>query len=133
MMRRWSFCCFLATFAPPARVVISFPTAPPIPRRVGRATAATTTTATNSRHVPTARDGDNYSRCRPPGLGSLPPSLEALVGDALEKDRKVVVVTGGVLSGIGKGVTASSIGVVSSRNYYYGCKHYAHPTLRWVF
>lgn len=28
-------------------------------------------------------------------------------------DRKIIVVTGGVLSGIGKGVTASSMGVVS--------------------
>ena len=60
------------------------------------------------------------------GLGSLPPNLEALVGDALDEDRKIVVVTGGVLSGIGKGVTASSIGVVSFwRNYI--------PTLRMAY
>lgn len=45
-------------------------------------------------------------------LQSLPPNLEALVTDAQESDRKIVVVTGGVLSGIGKGVTASSIGVL---------------------
>ena len=46
-------------------------------------------------------------------LASLPPILESLVADTLDSDRKIVVVTGGVLSGIGKGVTASSIGVVS--------------------
>lgn len=49
-------------------------------------------------------------------LGSLPHTLEVLVQDALDSDRKIVVVTGGVLSGIGKGVTASSIGVVSFEN-----------------
>ena len=38
--------------------------------------------------------------------------LEDLVADALDSDRKIVVVTGGVLSGIGKGVTASSMGVL---------------------
>jgi len=32
--------------------------------------------------------------------------------DTLDSDRKIIVVTGGVLSGIGKGVTASSIGVL---------------------
>lgn len=42
----------------------------------------------------------------------LPPKLEHLVKDTLDSDRKIVVVTGGVLSGIGKGVTASSIGVL---------------------
>jgi len=47
-------------------------------------------------------------------LASLPPTLETLVADTLDSDRKIVVVTGGVLSGIGKGVTASSIGVVSA-------------------
>lgn len=46
-------------------------------------------------------------------LRSLPPNLESLVTDTLDSDRKIVVVTGGVLSGIGKGVTASSMGVVS--------------------
>jgi len=34
------------------------------------------------------------------------------VTDTLNTDRKIVVVTGGVLSGIGKGVTASSMGVL---------------------
>lgn len=34
------------------------------------------------------------------------------INDTLENDTKIVVVTGGVLSGIGKGVTASSIGVL---------------------
>jgi CTP synthase len=42
----------------------------------------------------------------------LPPKLEHLVKDTRDSDRKIVVVTGGVLSGIGKGVTASSIGVL---------------------
>jgi len=45
-------------------------------------------------------------------LANLPATLETLVNDTLENDRKIVVVTGGVLSGIGKGVTASSIGVL---------------------
>lgn len=39
-------------------------------------------------------------------------SLDDLVQELVESNRKVVVVTGGVLSGIGKGVTASSIGVL---------------------
>ena len=43
---------------------------------------------------------------------TLPPTLESLVTDTLDADRKIIVVTGGVLSGIGKGVTASSIGVL---------------------
>lgn len=42
----------------------------------------------------------------------LPPSLRALVDDTISSQRKIIVVTGGVLSGIGKGVTASSIGVL---------------------
>ncbi|KAL7519113.1 hypothetical protein ACHAWX_003909 [Stephanocyclus meneghinianus] len=42
----------------------------------------------------------------------LPPKLSDLVASTLASDRKIVVVTGGVLSGIGKGVTASSIGVL---------------------
>jgi len=45
-------------------------------------------------------------------LRNLSPALETLVTDTLDSDRKIVVVTGGVLSGIGKGVTASSIGVL---------------------
>ena len=39
-------------------------------------------------------------------------TLEELVQEAVAANRKIVVVTGGVLSGIGKGVTASSIGVL---------------------
>ena len=39
-------------------------------------------------------------------------TLQGLVEDTIANQRKVVVVTGGVLSGIGKGVTASSIGVL---------------------
>lgn len=42
----------------------------------------------------------------------LPESLRQLVAETIESNRKLVVVTGGVLSGIGKGVTASSVGVV---------------------
>lgn len=57
------------------------------------------------------RDGDPR-RPPPSALGSLTPELESLVSETLESDRKIVVVTGGVLSGIGKGVTASSIGVL---------------------
>ncbi len=116
MMRRWSICSYLAALTPPARVAFSFPTtAPPIPPRGSVAMTATTTATTkNARYrVSSDRDDGNNSRGRILGLGSLPPSLEDLVGDALEADRKIVVVTGGVLSGIGKGVTASSIGVVS--------------------
>ena len=39
-------------------------------------------------------------------------TLDKLVEDAIKSNRKIVVVTGGVLSGIGKGVTASSVGVL---------------------
>jgi len=42
----------------------------------------------------------------------LPPSLRELVDETVASERKIIVVTGGVLSGIGKGVTASSIGVL---------------------
>ena len=42
----------------------------------------------------------------------LPLSLQSLVEDTISSERKIIVVTGGVLSGIGKGVTASSIGVL---------------------
>lgn len=60
-------------------------------------------------------DGISRRDCR---LRSLPETLETLVQDTLDSDRKIVVVTGGVLSGIGKGVTASSIGVVSVIKYF---------------
>ena len=63
--------------------------------------------------------GSNHAihnaRCCPLRTSSsshLPPKLENLVTDTLDSDRKIIVVTGGVLSGIGKGVTASSIGVL---------------------
>jgi CTP synthase len=46
------------------------------------------------------------------GGASSPNELWELVEEAIAANRKVVVVTGGVLSGIGKGVTASSIGVL---------------------
>lgn len=39
-------------------------------------------------------------------------ALRELVEEAIEANRKIIVVTGGVLSGIGKGVTASSLGVL---------------------
>lgn len=61
-------------------------------------------------------------------LRSLPPTLETLVQDTLVSDRKIVVVTGGVLSGIGKGVTASSIGVVSVMKYFGMFSFYRHVT-----
>jgi CTP synthase len=39
-------------------------------------------------------------------------TLDELVQELIDSNRKLVVVTGGVLSGIGKGVTASSVGVL---------------------
>lgn len=42
----------------------------------------------------------------------IPESLRELVDETVAADRKIIVVTGGVLSGIGKGVTASSLGVL---------------------
>jgi CTP synthase len=42
----------------------------------------------------------------------IPDSLRELVEETVASNRKIIVVTGGVLSGIGKGVTASSIGVL---------------------
>lgn len=44
--------------------------------------------------------------------GGASESLTELVDEAVASNRKFVVVVGGVLSGIGKGVTASSIGVL---------------------
>jgi CTP synthase len=41
-----------------------------------------------------------------------PANLDDLVEELVASNRKLVIVTGGVLSGIGKGVTASSIGVL---------------------
>uniref|UniRef100_A0A7S3V5J1 CTP synthase (glutamine hydrolyzing) n=1 Tax=Chaetoceros debilis TaxID=122233 RepID=A0A7S3V5J1_9STRA len=46
------------------------------------------------------------------GGDTVPSQLRELVDDAVSANRKIIVVTGGVLSGIGKGVTASSIGVL---------------------
>ncbi len=46
------------------------------------------------------------------GGDMLPSSLRELVDEAVDANRKLIIVTGGVLSGIGKGVTASSIGVL---------------------
>jgi len=46
------------------------------------------------------------------GGSSTSDELSELVKEAISANRKIVVVTGGVLSGIGKGVTASSIGVL---------------------
>mmetsp|Transcript_16283 Transcript_16283/g.37689 ORF Transcript_16283/g.37689 Transcript_16283/m.37689 type:complete len:645 (-) Transcript_16283:135-2069(-) len=40
------------------------------------------------------------------------PSLQDLIDDTINSNRKLVIVTGGVVSGIGKGVTASSLGVL---------------------
>ncbi|VEU43364.1 unnamed protein product [Pseudo-nitzschia multistriata] len=39
-------------------------------------------------------------------------TLQELVDETIESNRKLVIVTGGVVSGIGKGVTASSLGVL---------------------
>lgn len=38
--------------------------------------------------------------------------LSSLVQEFIDSDRKIIVVTGGVLSGIGKGVVSSSLGVI---------------------
>lgn len=46
------------------------------------------------------------------GGDTVPSQLRELVDDAISANRKLIVVTGGVLSGIGKGVTASSLGVL---------------------
>ena len=62
-------------------------------------------------------------------LRSLPPNLETLVAETIDSDRKIVIVTGGVLSGIGKGVTASSMGVVSE-NYCFTCSDLFLPMAR---
>jgi len=62
------------------------------------------------------RGGNHISLVQPilkiRGGASVPPSLAELVDETIASNRKIVVVTGGVLSGIGKGVTASSIGVL---------------------
>eukprot|EP00804_Cyclotella_cryptica_P025279 CCRYP_010380-RA/>CCRYP_010380-RA protein AED:0.06 eAED:0.06 QI:166/0.5/0.4/1/0.5/0.4/5/101/626 len=60
-------------------------------------------------HAPASRSRPFHTRTK---LNNLPPKLSDLVDSMLAADRKIVVVTGGVLSGIGKGVTASSIGVL---------------------
>mmetsp|Transcript_24579 Transcript_24579/g.44128 ORF Transcript_24579/g.44128 Transcript_24579/m.44128 type:complete len:659 (+) Transcript_24579:121-2097(+) len=84
-------CCWLAFLAliPPAHPFLS-PLQQPQRQRL----------ATN--------DASRHGRL----LRSLPPSLETLVAETIDSDRKIVIVTGGVLSGIGKGVTASSMGVL---------------------
>lgn len=46
------------------------------------------------------------------GGDSVPSPLRELVDETISANRKLIVVTGGVLSGIGKGVTASSLGVL---------------------
>ena len=55
---------------------------------------------------------DLLNHLRGGGSSSMPQSLSDLVEETVASNRKIVVVTGGVLSGIGKGVTASSIGVL---------------------
>lgn len=54
-------------------------------------------------------DVEDYSES---SMDILPSSLRELVEETRSSQRKIIVVTGGVLSGIGKGVTASSIGVL---------------------
>ncbi len=44
---------------------------------------------------------------------SPPPSLPSLVKTLRERNTKILVVTGGTMSSIGKGITASSLGVLS--------------------
>lgn len=58
--------------------------------------------------------GSNPSKTLPFQIrgGETPESLSDLVNEAIEAERKILVVTGGVLSGIGKGVVASSVGVL---------------------
>jgi hypothetical protein len=69
-------------------------------------------------HIATARINPNTNGLLIPRGGGYvsdsndDASLEELVQELIAANRKVVVVTGGVLSGIGKGVTASSIGVL---------------------
>jgi len=46
------------------------------------------------------------------GGDSSTQSLDEMAEELIDSNRKLIVVTGGVLSGIGKGVTASSIGVL---------------------
>ena len=59
--------------------------------------------------LPTIRGGADADA----DAGNTPEdTLAALVQECIDSNRKLVVVTGGVLSGIGKGVTASSIGVL---------------------
>lgn len=57
--------------------------------------------------LPTIRGGAGSG-----GSDTPEDTLAALVQECIDSNRKLVVVTGGVLSGIGKGVTASSIGVL---------------------
>jgi CTP-dependent riboflavin kinase len=61
-------------------------------------------------HISQAHGGKVIENIR--GGARVPRSLQELVEETIASDRKIVVVTGGVLSGIGKGVTASSIGVL---------------------
>uniref|UniRef100_A0A7S1FR37 CTP synthase (glutamine hydrolyzing) n=1 Tax=Corethron hystrix TaxID=216773 RepID=A0A7S1FR37_9STRA len=56
-------------------------------------------------------DGEDFAALDSTAPSSLL-SLDELVVDFSDNGRKILVVTGGVLSGIGKGVTASSIGVL---------------------
>ena len=111
-MRRLSWIVFLSLIhpawlfsSPPQRVLVRTPNANSCDNRDD--------SIANSRrddrlgHPPSSSPPGRLRR-----LPSLPPALEDLVADALDSDRKIVVVTGGVLSGIGKGVTASSMGVL---------------------
>ena len=87
----------------------------PVPRPISRAHHLRCRPGTHHRHRHRHRlhdDRDGPRRPSPSALCALTPELETLVADTLEHDRKIVVVTGGVLSGIGKGVTSSSIGVL---------------------
>ena len=45
-------------------------------------------------------------------LASISPRISHHAGPSAQKQTKYIIVTGGVMSGIGKGITASSIGVL---------------------
>ena len=106
-------CCWLALLAwtPPAQPFASRP--PPLIRTADAPYVISKLARTRTTVAPGALPPRKLGRLR-----SLPPVLETLVADALDADRKIIVVTGGVLSGIGKGVTASSMGVVSANSLF---------------
>jgi hypothetical protein len=53
------------------------------------------------------RGGDDSNETKTPTQ-----NLKGLIEETINENRKIIVVTGGILSGIGKGVIASSMGVI---------------------